>query len=88
MSGTSDIDGNDQLRSSFLPVEAAGPSIASPAANIRQHRTIASADLSGSFAPFLQFQKQEIHTVFPHFRNFELALNFSLRFLAELRGAL
>ena len=29
MSGTSDIDGNDQLRSSFLPVEAAGPSILS-----------------------------------------------------------
>ena len=32
-----------------------------------QHRTIASADLSGSFAPFLQFQKREIHTVFPRF---------------------
>ena len=35
--------------------------------NLRQHRTIASADLSGSFAPFLQFQKREIHTVFPRF---------------------
>ena len=35
--------------------------------NIGQHRTIASADLSGSFAPFLQFQKREIHTVFPRF---------------------
>lgn len=34
MSGTSDIDGNDQFRSSFLPVEAAGPSIARPAANL------------------------------------------------------
>lgn len=34
MSGTSDIDGHDQLRSSFLPVEAAGPSIARPAANL------------------------------------------------------
>ena len=34
---------------------------------LRQHRTIASADLSGSFAPFLQFQKREIHTVFPRF---------------------
>ena len=33
MSGTSDIDGNDQLRSSFLPVEAADPSIARPAAH-------------------------------------------------------
>ena len=35
--------------------------------SLRQHRTIASADLSGSFVPFLQFQKREIHTVFPHF---------------------
>ena len=33
MSGTSDTDGNDQLRSSFLPVEAADPSIARPAAD-------------------------------------------------------
>ena len=53
---------------------------------LRQHRTIASADLSGSFAPFLQFQKREIHTVFPRFWNFELAQNLSLRFLDELCG--
>ena len=36
---------------------------------IRQHRAIGSADLSGSFAPVPQFQKREIHTVFPRFRN-------------------
>ena len=53
---------------------------------LRQHRTITSADLSGSLAPVLQFQKREIHTVFPRFRNFELAQNLSLRFLAELCG--
>ena len=53
---------------------------------LRQHRTITSADLSGSFAPVLQFQKRKIHTVFPRFRNFELAQNLSLRFLAELCG--
>ena len=53
---------------------------------LRQHRTIASADLSGSFVPFLQFQKREIHTVFPRFWNFELAQNLSLSFLAELCG--
>ena len=47
---------------------------------------ITSADLSGSLAPVLQFQKREIHTVFPRFRNFELAQNLSLRFLAELCG--
>ena len=62
------------------------PSPAPPIPLLRQHRTIASADLSGSFAPFLQFQKREIHTVFPRFRNFELAQNLSLRFLAELCG--
>ena len=53
---------------------------------LRQHRTITSADLSGSFAPVLQFQTRKIHTVFPRFRNFELAQNLSLRFLAELCG--
>ena len=51
-----------------------------------QHRTNASADLSGSFAPVLQFQKWEIHTVFPHFWNFEPAQNLSLSFLADLCG--
>ena len=56
------------------------------AMTLGQHRTIASADLSGSFAPFLQFQKREIHTVFPRFWNFELAQNLSLSFLAELCG--
>ena len=53
---------------------------------LRQHRTITSADLSGSFAPVLQFQKRKIHTVFQRFRNFELAQNLSLKFLAELCG--
>ena len=53
---------------------------------LRQHRTITSADLNGSFAPVLQFQKRKIHTVFQRFRNFELAQNLSLSFLAELCG--
>ena len=42
-------------------------SVLTKAYNLRQHRTNASSDLSGSFAPVLQFQKWEIHTVFPHF---------------------
>jgi len=37
-----------------------------------QRRTIASASLSRLFAPLPQFRKWEIHTVFLHFRNFEL----------------
>ena len=51
-----------------------------------QYRTIASAILSRLFAPLPQFQKWEIHTVFLHFRNFELGQKFWLRLLAELCG--
>ena len=55
--------------------------------DIRQHRTNASADLSGSFAPVPQFPKWEIHTVFQNSWNFESAQNLSLSFLADLWGA-
>lgn len=55
--------------------------------NLRQHRTIASASLSRLFAPLPQFRKWEIHTVFLHFRNFELEQKSCLRLLAELCGA-
>ena len=54
---------------------------------LRQHRTIASASLSRLFAPLPQFRKWEIHTVFLHFRNFELEQKSCLRLLAELFGA-
>ena len=54
---------------------------------IRQHRIIASADSSGSFAPILQFEKLEIHKVFLRFPNFILGQNLSLLPLAELCGA-
>ena len=53
---------------------------------LRQYRTIASAILSRLFAPLPQFQKWEIHTVFLHFRNFELGQKFWPRLLAELCG--
>ena len=52
-----------------------------------QHCTIASASLSRLFAPLPQFRKWEIHTVFLHFRNFELEQKSCLRLLAELCGA-
>ena len=55
--------------------------------DIRQHRTIASADISGSFVPILQFEKLEIHKVFLRFPNFILEQNLSLLSLAELCGA-
>ena len=53
---------------------------------LRQHRTIASADFAGSFAPISQFEKLEIHTVFLRFPNFILEQNLSPKPLAELRG--
>ena len=52
-----------------------------------QHRTIASASLRRLFAPLLQFEKREIHTVFLRFPSFELGQKSCLRLLAELRGA-
>ena len=51
-----------------------------------QHRAIASSSLSRLFAPLTQKKKWEIHTVFLHFRNFELGQKFWLRLLAELCG--
>ena len=55
--------------------------------DLRQHRIIASADSHGSFAPILQFEKSEIHTVFLDFPNFILKQNLSRLSLAELCGA-
>ena len=54
---------------------------------LRQHCTIAPASLSRLFAPLPQFRKREIHTVFLHFRNFELEQKSLPRLLAELCGA-
>ena len=53
---------------------------------LRQHRTIASAAFAGSFAPILQFEKLEIHTVFLRFPNFILEQNLLSKPLAELCG--
>ena len=58
-----------------------------PSPKLRQHRTIASASLRRLFAPLLQFEKREIHTVFLRFPNFELGQKSCLRLLAELRSA-
>jgi hypothetical protein len=42
-----------------------------------------SAAVSGSFAPTVQFEKLEIHTVFLRFSNFHLGQNLSLTTLAD-----
>ena len=54
--------------------------------SLGQHRTIVSASLSRLFAPLLQFEKREIHTVFLRFPNFELGQKSWLSLLVKLCG--
>ena len=54
---------------------------------LRQHRTMGAAGFSGSFAPIVQYEKWEIHSVFPHFPYFRLCQNLSPNLLAPLCGA-
>ena len=70
---------NEAILSS-MPFEQLKPSL-------RQHRTIVPASLSRLFAPLLQFEKWEIHTVFLHFLNFELEQKSRLSLLVKLCGA-
>ena len=72
MSGTSDIDGNDPFRSSFLPVEAAGPSMARPAANLRQYRIMGQGDSARDFSPSESMENAGILCVFPIFHTARL----------------
>ena len=51
-----------------------------------QHRTMGAAAFDGSFAPPAQFEKWEIHPVFPHFPNFRLGQNLSSKALDPLCG--
>ena len=55
--------------------------------DLRQHRTMGAAGFSGSFAPIVQYEKLEIHPVFPHFPYVRLCQNFSPNLLAPLCGA-
>ena len=45
-----------------------------------------AAGFGGSFAPIVQYEKWEIHPVFPHFPYFRLDQNLSPNFLAPLCG--
>ena len=54
--------------------------------NLGQHRAIVSASRSRLYAPLLQFEKREIHTVFLRFPNFELSQKSRLGLLAKLCG--
>ena len=51
-----------------------------------QHRTMGAAGFGGSFAPIVQYEKWEIHKVFPHFSYFRLCQNLSPNLLAPLCG--
>ena len=54
---------------------------------LRQHRTMGTAGFGGSFSPIVQYEKWEIHPVFPHFPYFRLCQNLSPNLLAPLCGA-
>ena len=54
---------------------------------LRQHRTMGTAGFGGSFAPIVQYEKWEIHPVFPHFSYFRLCQNLAPNLLAPLCGA-
>ena len=45
-----------------------------------------AAGFGGSFAPIVQYEKREIHKVFPHFPYFRLGKNISPNLLAPLCG--
>ena len=45
-----------------------------------------AAGFGGSFAPIVQYEKWEIHKVFPHFPYFRLEQNLAPNLLAPLRG--
>ena len=53
---------------------------------LRQHRTMGAAGFGGSFVPIVQYEKWEIHPVFPHFPYFRLGQNLSPNLLAPLCG--
>ena len=53
---------------------------------LRQHRTMGATGFGGSFAPIVQYEKWEIHPVFPHFSYFRLCQNLSPNLLAPLCG--
>ena len=54
--------------------------------NQGQHRTMGTAGFGGSFAPIVQYEKWEIHPVFPHFSYFRLCQNLAPNLLAPLCG--
>ena len=51
-----------------------------------QHRTMGAAGFGGSFAPIVQYEKWEIHPVFPHFPYFRSGQNLSPNLLSPLCG--
>ena len=50
------------------------------------HRMMGAAGFSGSFALIVQYEKWEIHPVFPHFPYFRSGQNLPPNFLAPLCG--
>ena len=54
---------------------------------LRQQRTMGTAGVGESFAPIAEYEKWEIHPLFPHFPCFRLCQNLSPNLLAPLCGS-
>ena len=54
---------------------------------LRQQRTMGTAGFSESFAPIAEYEKWEIHPLFPHFPCFRLCQNLSPNLLVPLCGS-
>ena len=54
---------------------------------LSQQRTMGTAGFSESFAPIAEYEKWEIHPLFPHFPCFRLCQNLSPNLLAPLCGS-
>ena len=62
------------------------PSEKAAASALGQHRTMGTTGFGASFAPIVQYEKWEIHPLFPHFSYFRLCQNLSPNLLAPLCG--
>ena len=69
------------------PVRRIGIKSRGRLSGLRQHRTMGTAGFGGSFAPIVQYEKWEIHPVFPHFPYFRSGQNLSPNLLVPLCGA-
>ncbi len=81
------VNANSAVTAIQYDVSGAAGNVSKTLEELRQHRTMGTAGFGGSFAPIVQYEKWEIHPVFPHFSYFRLCQNLSPNLLAPLCGA-